>query len=239
MSDQTTAGTELSESATRSQLYALLAAGFHYPSPEMFEAFRAGDYQSELRDRVQRLPHLAMLSTLAPSEPDAGTLLVDPGTPYQEFENQYVACFEVGSPEPPCPPYEGIYRGGERTQFMLRVSSFYKHFGLAMNSEEGGAREVPDHISAELEFMHFLTFKETQASEEGTEDLLQGYLLAQKDFLQQQMSQWLPAFVEKLEAACPMPFYVALGQLVRDVVLAELEQVKSAQVATVSAEAFA
>ena len=230
MSDQTTAGTELPESATRSQLYALLAAGFRYPSAEMFEAFRTGNYQSELMDRVQRLPHLAMLSTLVP---------VEPGTPCQEFENQYVACFEVGSPEPPCPPYEGLYRGGERTQFMLRVSSFYKHFGLAMNQEEGRAREVPDHISAELEFMHFLTFKQTQALEEGTEELLQGYLLAQNDFLQQQMSQWLPAFVEKLEAACPIPFYVTLGRLVRDVVLAELEQVKSVRTVTVRAEAFA
>jgi len=228
-SDQTTAGTELPESATRSQLYALLAAGFRYPSAEMFEAFRAGSYQSELMDCVQRLPHLAMLSTPVP---------VEPGTPYQEFENQYVACFEVGSPEPPCPPYEGIYRGGERTQFMLRVSSFYKHFGLAMNHEEGGVREVPDHISAELEFMHFLTFKQTQASEEGTEDLLQGYLLAQKDFLQQQMSQWLPAFAEKLETACPIPFYVALGRLVSDVVAAELEQIKSDQPVAMGAEAF-
>ena len=114
---------------------------------------------------------------------------------------------------------------------------FYKHFGLAMNREEG-KREVPDHISAELEFMHFLTFKETQAIEEGTEDLLQGYLLAQKDFLQQQLYQWLPAFVEKLEAACPMPFYVALGRLVSGVVVAELEQVKSNQPPTVNAGAL-
>ena len=234
MSDQTMAGTELPEAATRSQLYALLAAGFRYPSAEMFEAIRSGSYQSELLDRIQRLPHLAVLSTLEPGEPDTPY-----DTPYQEFENQYVACFEVGSPEPPCPPYEGLYRGGERTQFMLRVSSFYKHFGLAMNHEEGEAREVPDHISAELEFMHFLTFKETQASEEGTQELLQGYLLAQNDFLQQQMSQWLPAFVDKLEAACPIPFYVTLGRLVRDVVLAELEQVKSVQAVTVSEEAFA
>jgi len=239
MSDQTTAETELSESEIRSRLYALLAAGFCYPSQEMFEAFRSGNYQSQLGECIRQLPHLELLVQDNPLEPGTGQQRVDNGLPYEEFESQYVASFEVGSPEPPCPPYEGLYRGGERTQFMLRVSSFYKHFGLAMNSEEGGAREVPDHISAELEFMHFLTFKETQASEEGTEDLLQGYLLAQKDFLQQQMSQWLPAFVEKLEAACPMPFYVALGQLVRDVVLAELEQVKSAQVATVSAEAFA
>jgi len=234
MSDQTTAETELSESEIRSRLYALLAAGFCYPSQEMFEAFQSGSYQSQLGECIRQLPHLELLVQDNPLEPGKGQQRVVDGLPYEEFESQYVASFEVGSPEPPCPPYEGIYRGGERTQFMLRVSSFYKHFGLAMNREEG-KREVADHISAELEFMHFLTFKETQAREEGTEDLLQGYLLAQKDFLQQQLSQWLPTFVEKLEAACPMPFYVALGRLVSGVVVAELEQVKSAQVATVGA----
>jgi len=235
MSAVITAETGFSESTTRSQLYGLLAAGFRYPSREMFEALRAGNYQSEVRECIQRLPHLSVLA--AAGEAGSGPLPPLPDLPYEEFESQYVASFEVGSPEPPCPPYEGIYRGGERTQFMLRVSSFYKHFGLAMNREEG-KREVPDHISAELEFMHFLTFKETQAREEGTEDLLQGYLLAQKDFLQQQLYQWLPAFVEKLEAACPMPFYVALGRLVSGVVVAELEQVKSNQPPTVNAGAL-
>ena len=45
---------------------------------------------------------------------------------------------------------------------MLEVSEFYKHFGLNMNQEEG-KRELPDHLCAELEFLHFLTFKEAQA----------------------------------------------------------------------------
>jgi DMSO reductase family type II enzyme chaperone len=235
MSAVITAETGFSESTTRSQLYGLLAAGFRYPSREMFEALRAGNYQSEVRECIQRLPHLSVLA--AAGDAGSGPLPPLPDLPYEEFESQYVASFEVGGPEPPCPPYEGIYRSGERTQFMLRVSSFYKHFGLVMNREEG-KREVADHISAELEFMHFLTFKETQAIEEGTEDLLQGYLLAQKDFLQQQLYQWLPAFVEKLEAACPMPFYVALGRLVSGVVVAELEQVKSNQTPTVNAGAL-
>ena len=226
MSAVITAETGFSESATRSQLYATLAAGFRYPSRDMFKALRAGTYQSEVRECLQQVPHLSALA--AASDLDTGPLPVVRDLPYEDFESQYVASFEVGGPEPPCPPYEGIYRGGERTQFMLRVSSFYKHFGLAMNREEGRS-EVPDHISAELEFMHFLTFKETQALEEGTEDLLQGYRLAQKDFLQQQLSQWLPAFVEKLEAACPMPFYVALGRLVSGVVVADLERVNAVQ----------
>ena len=235
MSAVITAETGFSESTTRSQLYGLLAAGFRYPSREIFEALRAGNYQSEVWECILQLPHLSALADAG--EHGSGPLPPVHVLPYEEFESQYVASFEVGGPEPPCPPYEGLYRGGERTQFMLRVSSFYKHFGLAMNREEG-KREVPDHISAELEFMHFLTFKETQAREEGTEDLLQGYLLAQKDFLQQQLYQWLPAFVEKLEAACPMPFYVALGRLVSGVVVAELEQVKSNQPPTVNAGAL-
>jgi len=68
-----------------------------------------------------------------------------------------------GAPEPPCPPYEDTYRKGlEKTVILLAVSEFYKHFDLKMDPGEG-KRKLADHVSAELEFRHFLTFKEAQA----------------------------------------------------------------------------
>ena len=227
MSKPTTAETLRSEPAIRSRLYLLLAVGFRYPSREIFDALKNGIYQAEIGECIECLPHLSALPAITTAS-GLGPLPMLQEQPFEEFESLYTESFEVGYPEPPCPLYEGIYRGGERTQYMLRVSSFYKHFGLVM-SQGDGRREVPDHLSAELEFMHFLTFKENQANEEGTVELLQGYLRAQKDFLQQQLSQWLPGFVERLQAGCPIPFYVALGHLIRDVVISELERVNSIQ----------
>ncbi|MCU7842779.1 MAG: molecular chaperone TorD family protein [Candidatus Thiodiazotropha sp. (ex Monitilora ramsayi)] len=227
MSEPTTAETLRSEPAIRSRLYLLLAVGFRYPSREIFAALKNGIYQAEIGECIECLPHISTLPAVT-AESGLGPLPMLREMPFEEFESLYTASFEVGYPEPPCPLYEGIYRGGERTQYMLRVSSYYKHFGLVM-SQGDGRREVPDHLSAELEFMHFLTFKENQANEEGTEELLQGYLRAQKDFLQQQLSQWLPGFVKRLQTGCRIPFYVALGHLIHDVILSELEHVKSIQ----------
>ena len=205
--------------------------GFRYPSRVSFAALKNGIYQTEIGECIEYLPHLSALSAVD-AESGLGALPMLQEQPFEEFESLYTANFEVGFPEPPCPLYEGIYRGGDRTQYMLRVSSFYKHFGLGM-SRDDGRREVPDHLSAELEFMHFLTFKQNQANEEGREDLLQGYQRAQNDFLQQQLSQWLPGFVERLQMGCGIPFYIALGNLIHDVVMAELEHVNSLQAGTI------
>ena len=206
--------------ALRSTLYSLLAAAFRYPSEEAFENVENGTYAAALRDIMARLPHLAGLTPPGPTVP----LLPGLGDcSYEEFQTQFVAAFEVGSPEPPCPPYEGEYRKGqERTALMLQLSAFYRHFGLAMSTEQEH-RELPDHISTELEFMHFLGFKEAQARSAGQEELLDGYLLAQSDFLQHQLSQWLPSLAERLEKHCPSPFYAALGTLTARIVAADLQ----------------
>jgi DMSO reductase family type II enzyme chaperone len=216
-----TAFAESPEPASRSALYALLAQAFRYPTRAWLAGARAGTYQSELRQCLAGVPHLAAIATGAGVAAEAA-LALPATTVYEDFEVRFVSTFDAGTGEPPCPAYEGVYREGlERTALMLRVASFYQHFGLKMSTAEG-RREAPDHLSTELELMHFLTFKEGQARLEGNRDLLAGYLRAQRDFLQQQLSQWLPAFVARLESACPVPFYVAMGRLVAHVV--ELEQ---------------
>lgn len=220
MSPQAITLDERPESAARSAVYALLAQGFRYPTRAWLAEVQDGAYASDLRECLGRVAHLADLAV--DSGAGAAAALVVPATSaYEDFEVRFVSTFEAGSGEPPCPPYEGLYREGqERTAVMLRVASYYQHFGLKMCQNEG-RREVPDHLSAELELMHFLTFKEGQARQEGCGDLLDGYLRAQRDFLQQQLGQWLPAFVRRLESVCPAPIYVALARLAGEVVTRE------------------
>lgn len=218
--------------AVRSRLYRLLALGLRYPSAQFFDAWRDGRFVGEIRDAAGALPHMSGISngvwgTLSEMRMDMGT------TSLRDLETGYAQTFDVGAPEPPCPPYEGVHRKGvERTVILLEVSGFYKHFGLGMNPDEG-KRDLPDHLCAELEFLHFLTFKEAQArdqAEEVTEagqagELLGGYILAQKDFLERHLLTWVPQFAEKVGQATPVPLYGALVRIAAEFVRRERDLV--------------
>lgn len=187
----------------RSRLYQLLSAIFRYPTADLFESLAQGEYLSEFSEALKASPHNgSKLETgfLGRVEKIRESLSA---ISFEDYEVEFTGTFEVGAPGPPCPPSEGLYRNAPaRQSIMLQISEFYKHFGLEMDQHEG-KRELPDHISAELEFLHFLTFKEDQAREAGDKELLTGYLLAQNDFLQRHPLQWITSFADKLAEASP------------------------------------
>jgi len=126
--------------------------------------------------------------------------------------------FEVGPGQPPCPLYEGSHRGG-RMKIMEELVRFYEHFGL-----QPGPGDQPDHLCAELEFMHYLTFKEAAAlSRRGPAE---AFRLAQRDFLERRLCRWLPRLRLRLEALEPPPFYRALAGVAEAFAAADLAALK-------------
>jgi DMSO reductase family type II enzyme chaperone len=212
--------TLIADPILRSYIYHLLASGYKYPTLEMFKQFRDGQHLGDLFALICALPYL---STVVEDEINLFAKmykdLQDLG--FQDLEVKYVAAFDVGFPEPPCPAYEGHYADKvSRTETMMEVSAFYKHFGLSMDQEEG-KRELPDYISAELEFMHFLAYKEAQAREDCDQELLKGYILAQRDFLERHLTRWLPKFYEKVLSVEDLPFYPDLARITLGFINAE------------------
>ncbi len=210
---------------TRSAVYKLLSVVFKYPTQEIFQAYQSGDFLSELFDAMSMFPHMRGLGDVAglieKVQKDLEKMT------FRDFEVKHAQTFDVGAPEPPCPPYEGVYRDGiERTGILIEVSEFYKQFGLKTNPEEG-KRELADNLSAELEFLHFLTFKEAQAREEGNQELLKGYVLAQKDFLERHMINWIPKFSEKMQKSSTVPLYAELAKITSAFANSELGLVRS------------
>ncbi len=88
---------------------------------------------------------------------------------------------------------------------MEELVRFYSYFGLSI---EHGSGELPDHLGTELEFMHFLTFKELAALQQQSDPA--PYRRAQADFLERQLMSWLPLLEERLQGMEPPPFYTAL-----------------------------
>lgn len=180
--------------AARSRLYRLLADGFLYPAREFFEELKAGRYRDAVAEAAAAVPY---------DLESALDGLVASGS-YLDFQAEYLRLFEVGHGVPPCPLYSGLYRGG-RKAVMEELTRFYNYFGLSV---EQGKGELPDHLSTELEFMHFLTFKELAAR--AYDEDPKPYLRAQADFLERQLASWLPALERRLLSLRPPACYAAL-----------------------------
>ena len=191
--------------AARSRLYRLLADGLVYPARSLFAALKAGRYRDDMQETWQALSR--------DPEPVFDGLVAS--GKYLDFQAEYLRLFEVGMGVPPCPLYSGIYRGG-RKAVMEELTRFYNFFNLSI---EQGAGELPDHLATELEFMHFLAFKELAALHRNVDAA--PYRRAQADFLERQLASWLPALEARLGRLSPPPFYVALVWLTNAFVQAE------------------
>ncbi len=205
--------------AARSRLYRLLADGLAYPDREFFADLQTGRYRDDVQDTCQALPYGL--------QPHAAALVASGD--YTDFQSEYLRLFEAAMGMPPCPLYSGLFRGG-RKAVMEELTRFYNFFGLSI--EEGGG-ELPDHVITELEFMHFLTFKELSALHRGEDET--PYRRAQADFLERQLVSWLPALETRLQRLEPPAFYVALTTLTNAFARGELDSLS--QTAGVTARA--
>jgi DMSO reductase family type II enzyme chaperone len=182
--------------AARSALYRCLATAFSFPTSEVSKAFASGGFLKDVLAVAAALPF--------PLPADDG-LRADAAPTHEELQQEYIRLFEVGPGRPPCPLYEGAHRSG-RTKIMEELVRFYEHFGLR---HEAG--DLPDHLCAELEFMHYLAFKEAAALHAGTDSL--PYRLAQRDFLSRRLNRWLPKLHRRLEQLDPPNLYLSLARL--------------------------
>lgn len=194
------------QAAARSRLYQLLAAAFAIPDRHFYRAVRNGAFAEEIASNVASLPYPL------PENSATRQALQQGGPSQEELHSEYVGLFDVGMPRPPCPLYAGEYQKNRRA-VMEELVRFYNHFGVRLS---GRTRDMPDHLTTELEFMHFLTFREVAALH--FQQPRDSYLRAERDFLARHLWAWLPLLREHLERLQPptggtaRAFYVALAR---------------------------
>lgn len=184
--------------ANRSRLYQLLGMAFAFPDEDFFTAIADGTFAAAVAATCAGLPY------------DLGAVprldLQGSAIGYVDFESEYIRLFDVGAAGPPCPLYGGVYIG-DRMKNMEDATRFYNFFHLRMSPE---MHELPDHVTTELEFLHYLTFRETQLRQQGGDAL--SLLRAERDFLARHPCKWLPRMQGRLaKQECP-PFFAALVQ---------------------------
>ncbi len=179
-------------SANRSRLYRFFSESLRYPEAGFSERILDGSFSRSAEELLACLPY--------PAEAlceQARRLGLARDLTQQDVEVEFVRLFEAGIGSPPCPLVEGVY-DRDRRAVLKELILFYNHFGLSY--AEGSQAERPDHLSLELEFLHYLTFKEVLAIQSGKDAC--GYRRAQIDFLSRHPLSWTGKLVEKVERIC-------------------------------------
>jgi len=110
--------------------------------------------------------------------------------------------------KPVCSPYESEYEEDKvsgKSRIISDVLGFYKAFGLKVQ------KEMPDHISCQLEFLSFLSLKEAYAMENGLTDKMDICAKGRDKFIREHLSGWIEKFLNCLEANASEPFYKNLA----------------------------
>jgi len=145
------------------------------------------------------------------------------GAELARLRSEYSGLFEVGSEGPPAPIREDL-QTGQRAGTREEVVRFYDYFGYVLDEKFSWQ---PDHLSVQLEFMHYLCFREAEVA--GQPDAV-SFQLAQADFSGRHLAGWVPRLAANVDQLAAGSLYSRVIAAVRDFVVADHEW----QMATIS-----
>ena len=189
--------TEEGRAAARSLGYRLFVVALGYPEGELLDVIRAGVLCDEIAAALEAVDPALGAALDRPG-------LADVGPDDETLAVEYTRLFDVGAGGPPAPLYGGLYSGA-RMKTMEEAVRFYNYFGLRLSE---GPRELPDHLTTELEFLHYLTFCEAETLEQGGDP--GPFRRAERDFLARHPGSWVPKLVDRLGSQAPARFFAAL-----------------------------
>ena len=110
-------------------------------------------------------------------------------TDENQLRQKYSVLFEVGDEGPPAPIREDLFLA-QPAKLREDLVRFYEFFGYELNEE---FQWQMDHLSIELEFIHFLAVGELKADKDKL-----SFQLAQHDFTEKHLNNWVPQLSKKL-----------------------------------------
>ena len=105
------------------------------------------------------------------------------------LKKQFSALFEIGDHGPPIPIREDLFLN-QPAKLKEDLVRFYEHFGYELDED---FQWQMDHLSIQLEFMHFLAMGEFEEQKDKL-----SYQLGQLDFTQKHLINWVPKLAEQL-----------------------------------------
>lgn len=109
----------------------------------------------------------------------------------------YNDAFDPAVTEGACSLREGAHAEEDQSSIFEELMRFYEFFGLSRDADA----EMPDHLSVELEFMHFLTHLESQVADRP--DDVASLRMAQRDFLSRHLKRLTEGLSRSLKTEHP------------------------------------
>lgn len=188
--------------ATREDVYRLLAACYYSPTPAFLEEGCC----------------LALSELLAAAMPEAAAQAAEAsalatGQSAEALSVEHARLF-IGPFQLVAPPYGSYYLEqktvmGDSTE---RVADFYAGCGLHLAED---FHELPDHITAELEFMSFLAFKQRGSEAAANSAESKRFAELQREFLSSFLLPWVGPFTQAVIDDAESPFYRAVARCTR------------------------
>ncbi|MDN3513727.1 MAG: molecular chaperone TorD family protein [Candidatus Brocadia sp.] len=214
------ASPEVMNLLTRSAMYQMLSSWFLYPTETNLAILKSPEFQ-EHRKNVE----------LCYNDVDDVTEFHRCLSAVQEsYSNTSVDALQkiyqriVGHTiSKECPLYETQYGAAhvfQQVHELGDIQGFYKAFGLDISDVE---KERCDHVSVELEFMHFLLYKQAYAMENHGDEKTQICVDAQKKFLKEHVGKWVPLFAVLFGRRSGEGFYHALSVLTKEFLRLEMK----------------
>ena len=178
----------------------MLAAAFYEPEKDFFLEEKLCENLTSLLAATGCLDAAAAAEkmTAALTESDQRTLLV-------EHARLFVGPFELTAP-----PYGSVYlEKGRRLMgdSTLAVQKMYHDAGLDLE-----AKDAPDHIAFELEFLHYLCQCELEAAGRDDHAAVQEFRRQQATFYSRYLAPWVPDFCAAIRNGTECGFYSALAE---------------------------
>jgi TorA maturation chaperone TorD len=201
----TTARKDMAETATaRSNVYGLLAAVFRAePSAALLAHLRTQEFTDVLEslglsmgDGFHDTPCEELAQDLAV---EFTRLFIGPGPHISPHESTNI---EFGN------AMEGTLWGPQTVE----VKKFIEAAGLEYDDSFTG---MPDHVSAELEFMQRLATKEAEAWAEPNEEFATNIRKIEGRFLDEHLSRWASRFCDKVMESSKLPFYRGFAEVTK------------------------
>jgi TorA maturation chaperone TorD len=198
----------------RSNIYGLLAT--------IYRREMTSDLLKQLKDP----PILKILSNLG-IELNNGFLKKPEHELLEDLAVEYARLF-IG-PGKHISPHESVHHKREDGRWgqlwgpsTAEVKKLIESAGLSYQSEYTG---LPDHISAELEFMQQVTLAEEKAWEDGNKKLALACLENEKKFIEEHLAEWIPDFCDKVINQAESSFYRVMAELTQKFVEFEKNEV--------------
>ncbi len=197
---------------SRSALYQLMSQALVYPSEEAVAALQEVDLPQAQRAAAP-LPARA-----APLLAAFGEQLQSADANQLQAEHRRIFTHILSLDCPPCETFYTARHVFQETQELSDIGGFFRAFGL----EIADKRRL-DHISVELEFMHFLAYKEAYALTHHGPAKARFCRDVQRKFVQDHLGRWATRFAQRLGQKANGGYYGCLASLMEAFLTAEVE----------------